>query len=114
MGDFCRAALLAMKLRCDIIDINQGAPMSDILIRDVPAELKRQIEERARAHKHSLSREITALLQRALAQAKPLESRELEGGLGTELSRLLPKEYRSDDFVQPSRDDPERPPPTFD
>ncbi len=88
--------------------------MSDILVRNVPAELKRQIEERARAHKHSLSREITALLQRALAQAKPLESHELEGGLGTELSQLLPKEYRWDDFVQPSRDDPERPPPTFD
>ena len=41
--------------------------MSDILIRNVPAEFKREIEERARAHKRSLSREIEALLQRALA-----------------------------------------------
>jgi plasmid stability protein len=101
-------------LQYDIIDINWKATMSDILIRNVPAELKRQIEERARAHKRSLSREIEALLQRALAQTKPLESRELEGGLGTELARLFPKELRSEDFVLPSRDDPERPPPTFD
>jgi len=73
----------------------------------VPAELKRQIEERARAHKRSLSREIEALLQRALAQTKPVESRDLEGGLGTELARLFPKEFRSEDFIPPSRDDPD-------
>ena len=36
--------------------------MSDILIRNVRPELKREIEERARAHKRSLSREIEALL----------------------------------------------------
>ena len=32
--------------------------MSDILIRNVRPELKREIEELARAHKRSLSREI--------------------------------------------------------
>ena len=88
--------------------------MSDILVRNMPAELKRQIEERARSHKHSLSREITALLQRALAETKPLESSELQGGLGSELARIFPKELRSEDFILPTRDDPERPPPTFD
>jgi hypothetical protein len=71
-------------------------------------------DRRTRAHKRSLSREIEALLQRALAQTKPVESRDLEGGLGTELARLFPKELRSEDFIPPSRDDPERPPPTFD
>jgi plasmid stability protein len=88
--------------------------MSDILIRNVRPELKREIEELARAHKRSLSREIETLLQRALDQTKPTESSELEGGLGTELARLFPKELRSEDFIPPSRDDPERPPPTFD
>jgi antitoxin FitA len=88
--------------------------MSDILIRNVPNPLKRQIEDRARAHKHSLSREIIVLIERALAQTKPPESSELKGGLGTELSQLVPKEDRWDDFRQPSRHDPERPPPKFD
>ncbi len=78
--------------------------MSDILVRNVPAELKRQIEDRARAHKQSLSREITALLQRALAQNPP-ESGESEGGLGDILARTFPKQHDYDDFVLPSRDD---------
>lgn len=87
--------------------------MSDILVRNVPAELKRQIEERARAHKRSLSREIEELLQSALARNRP-RSGEVEGGLGTRLARIFPKQYNYDDFVLPSRNDPERPPPTFD
>ncbi len=41
--------------------------MSDILIRDVPPELQRRIEERAHANKRSLSREIELLIQSGLA-----------------------------------------------
>ncbi len=81
--------------------------MSDILIRNVRPELKREIEELARAHKRSLSREVEELLERALIQSKCTER-----GLGTELSQLVPKEYWTDDFIQP-RDDTERPPPDF-
>jgi len=88
--------------------------MTDILIRNVPAELKRQIEERARGHKRSLSHEIMALLRRGLVQAAPAEREEQEEGLGDLLARTFPKQHNYDDFVLPSRDDPERPPPTFD
>jgi hypothetical protein len=81
--------------------------MSDILIRNVPAELKRQIEERARANKRSLSREIEALLQRSLSLSKASEY-----GLGTELSQLVPNDYWTDDFIVP-RDNTERQMPDF-
>jgi len=81
--------------------------MSDVLIRNVRLELKREIEERARRNKQSLSREIEDLLERALVQSKFAER-----GLGTELSQLVPKEYWTDEFIQP-RDDTERPPPDF-
>ncbi len=81
--------------------------MFDILIRNVRPELKREIEERARTNQRSLSREIEELLERALIQ-----SRSTERGLGTELSQLVPKEYWTDDFIQP-RDHTERPPPDF-
>jgi hypothetical protein len=54
-----------------------------------------------------LSREIEELLERALIQSKCTER-----GLGTELSQLVPKEYWTDDFIQP-RDNAERPPPDF-
>jgi len=81
--------------------------MSDILVRNIRPELKREIEERARRNKRSLSREIEALLQRSLALSSSTEV-----GLGTQLSRLVPKEYWTEDFIQP-RDDTERPPPDF-
>jgi hypothetical protein len=81
--------------------------MSDILIRDVAPDLKRQIEERARANKRSLSREIEALLQRALSVSKSSEY-----GLGDELAQLVPQEYWTDEFIQP-RDNAERPGPDF-
>ncbi len=81
--------------------------MSDILVRNIPDDLKRQIEESARANKRSLSREIEALLKRALAGAKSSEY-----GLGEELGMLVPPEMWTDDFIQP-RDNTERPGPDF-
>jgi len=82
--------------------------MSDILVRDMPEELKRQIEDRARAHKHSLSREITTLLRRSLSAPQPTS----EYGLGTELSQLVPPDLWDDEFIQP-REQGGRPPPNF-
>jgi len=87
--------------------------LSDVLIRDMPAELKREIEDRARAHKRSLSREIAALLWRALEQDEP-EDEELKGGLGDILARTFSKDHNYDDFALPSRDDFGRAPPAFD
>lgn len=86
--------------------------MTNILLRDVPPDLKRQIEELARAHKTSLSSEIKALLERALRQ--PPVSREMrpQGGLGARLGALVAESDWTDDFVQP-RDKSERPAPTF-
>lgn len=81
--------------------------MSDILIRDVTDELRRKLEERAREHRRSLSSEAAALLERALAAPEPSEF-----GLGAELSQLVPREYWTDDFIQP-REKGERPPPDF-
>ncbi|WP_442753548.1 FitA-like ribbon-helix-helix domain-containing protein [Methylocystis sp. JAN1] len=81
--------------------------MSDILVRNIPDDLKRQIEERARANKRRLSREIEALLKRALAAPRPSEY-----GLGEELHMLVPPELWTDDFIQP-RDNAERPGPDF-
>ena len=86
--------------------------MSDILIRNVRPELKRQLQESASANKRSLSREIEALLQRALASTTGAEDGDSAGGLGTELSKLVPSKYRLDDFPPP-RDNTERPPPDF-
>jgi plasmid stability protein len=86
--------------------------MSDILIRNMPADLKRQIEDRARRGRHSLSREIQLLLERALAQTTRPEGKQLVGGLGTRLAGLIKEEDWDDAFIQP-RDNTEREPPTF-
>jgi plasmid stability protein len=86
--------------------------MTDILIRNVPDELKRMIEDRARANRQSLSREIEALLRRGLAIARPAGNDARTGGLGTELRDLLTEEFRSEDLI-PSRDKSVRPPPDF-
>lgn len=86
--------------------------MTDILVRNVPDELKRMIEDRARANRHSLSREIEALLRRALAMSRNEVAGEQLGGLGSELRTLLADEFKTDDLVPP-RDRSQRPPPTF-
>jgi plasmid stability protein len=67
--------------------------VTDLLIRNIEPRLKRQIEERARKHKHSLAEEAKALLRRALAAP------ESELKLGTEMFNLIRPEDRGDDLV---------------
>jgi plasmid stability protein len=67
--------------------------MSDLLIRNMPARMKRQIKERARAHGRSLSAEAQALIQKGLIAAEP------EMKMGTWLFSLVPEEVRGDDLV---------------
>jgi plasmid stability protein len=69
--------------------------MTDLLIRNIDPRLKRQLEERARRHRHSLSEEAKALLRRALLPARP----SAQTGLGTRLFALAREEDRGDDLV---------------
>lgn len=80
--------------------------MADLLIRNIEPQLKREIEERARANQHSLSEEAKTLLRQALSR----QARQRK--LGTEMMNSLPPEYRGDDLVF-ERDDPIREPPDF-
>ena len=80
--------------------------MSDLLIRKMPPALRREIEQRARAHGRSLSDEAKALIQRGLAEPQPPKK------MGTFLFSLLEDKYRGDDLVF-ERNDLVRPPPNF-
>lgn len=66
--------------------------MPDLLIRDLDPGLRRQLEERAKAHGRSLSDEAKSLIRRSLAAPT-------EAGLGTRLFSLLPDTARGDDLV---------------
>lgn len=68
--------------------------MPDLLIRDIPVELKRQIERRARETEVSLSDAAKSLIETGLKGGATPRRR-----LGTELFELLPPEFRSDDLV---------------
>jgi hypothetical protein len=85
--------------------------MSDLLVRNIPPALRRQIKERAKKNRHSLSDEVKLLIQEALAQ--PSRRGKLGPGdkFGTYLFSLLEDEYRSDDLVFEARDYPT--PPDF-
>jgi hypothetical protein len=85
--------------------------MSDLLVRNIPPGLRRQIKERAEKNRHSLSDEVKLLIQEALAQ--PSRRRKLgpRDKFGTYLFSLLEDEYRSDDLVFEVRDYPT--PPDF-
>ncbi len=80
--------------------------MADLLIRDIDAEMKRQIEERANAHRRSLSDEAKSLIR------KGLTGREDGRKLGTLLYSLVAPEDRGDDLVF-EIPEPVRPPPDF-
>ncbi len=67
--------------------------MPDLLIRDISAELKRQIESRARKSEMSLSDAAKSLIETGLKGSEIPPRR-----LGTEMFELLPPEFRSDDF----------------
>ena len=83
--------------------------MADILLRDIPPEMKRQIKDLAHGHRRSLSNEVKHLLERALSQAPRAQG---ASGLGTQLKQLIAPEDWTDDFLQP-RDQDERPAPDF-
>jgi plasmid stability protein len=77
----------------DIIDIERSVTMSDLLIRNMTSGMKRQIQERARIHRRSLSEEAKLLLHKALATP------ELEQNMGDWLTGLVRPEDRGDDLV---------------
>jgi hypothetical protein len=80
--------------------------VSDLLIRKVPAALRREIRERAKNNHRSLSEEAKSLIQRGLAAPAP------SGGLGTRLFSLVREEDRGDDLVFEIPGEI-RPPPDF-
>ena len=67
--------------------------MTDLLIRKIDANLKRELETRARASGRSLSDEAKALLHRGIAN--PVS----QDGFGTRLFAMVPEELRGDDLV---------------
>lgn len=67
--------------------------MSDLLIRNVDAHLKRKLRASARIHRRSLSEEAKILLKKALLE--PPEKRRM----GQALLALIPEEARGDDLV---------------
>jgi hypothetical protein len=77
--------------------------VSDLLIRKIPAHMKRKIKERARARGRSMSEEAQALIQKGLNAPEP------DVKLGDWLFSLVPKEARGDDLVF-EIDDPVKPP----
>ena len=78
--------------------------MSDLLIRNIPARMKRLLKERARVHGRSMSEEAQALIQKALSTPEP------EMKMGTWLSSLVRPEDRGDDLVFEYRGDFPKPP----
>jgi hypothetical protein len=67
--------------------------MSDLLIRKLTPALRRQIQERARRNRRSLSEEAKTLIQRGLAAPAP------SGGLGTRLFSMVQDDDRGEDLV---------------
>jgi plasmid stability protein len=78
--------------------------MPDLLVRDIEDDLKRLIEESARAHRRSLSEEMKSLARKAL----DLPDRPV--GMGTYLYSLMRDEDRGDDLVFEYPDDIPKPP----
>jgi antitoxin FitA len=66
--------------------------MTNLLVRDLDPALKRQLAERARAHRRSLSDEAKALIRRGMAD-QPRQA-----GFGMRLLSMLPDEWRGDDL----------------
>ena len=66
--------------------------MTDLLVRDIDDDLKRLIEDRARAHRRSVSDEVKALLREKLSNIRD------DRKLGTEMFNLVQPEDRGDDL----------------
>lgn len=67
--------------------------MPDLLVRNIEDDLKRLIEDSARAHRRSLSEEIKVLLREKLVDSRD------DRKLGTEMFNLVRPEDRGDDLV---------------
>jgi len=78
--------------------------MTDLLIRNVAAQMKRQLQQRARSNGRSLSDEAKSLLGKALSAPEP------EQNLWEWMRNLVPPEYRGDDLVFEFPDEPPKPP----
>jgi plasmid stability protein len=78
--------------------------MTDLLIRNIDAHLRRQLKARARSHGRSLSEEARMLLKKALSQSPDKRK------MGTALRQLVPQKYRGDDLVFEIPGEPSRPP----
>jgi plasmid stability protein len=78
--------------------------MTDLLIRNIDAHLKQQLQESARNHGRSLSEEARLLLKKALSE--PSDKRKM----GKFLFGLVPDEYRGDDLVFEVPGEVSRPP----
>ena len=92
--------------------------MSDLLIRNIPPRMKRQLQNRARAYGRSLSDEAKFLLKKALGTPDPDLARPISKpdftdpnfSLADWMRNLVPPEYRGDDLVFEFPDEPPKPP----
>jgi plasmid stability protein len=81
--------------------------VSDLLIRNIKPQLKRQLVERARKRGQSLSAEAQELIERGLSAPSP------EKNFAEWLYSLVPEEHRGDDLVFEIPDDGDLTPPDF-
>ena len=82
--------------------------MPDLLIRNVEPELKRQIEDRAQAHRRSLSDEAKLLIRKGLRERDA--HRDDNRKLGTAMMELVRPEDRGDDLIFEVPGEVSRPP----
>ncbi|NEH99130.1 plasmid stabilization protein [Rhizobium johnstonii] len=85
--------------------------MGDLLIRDVPDAMKRQLQESAQRNGRSLSEEAIEIMRRQIAVERSRAS------AGQRLRSLMSEERLSDDEVEAiaaSRHERDREPPRFD
>ncbi|MGO6711462.1 FitA-like ribbon-helix-helix domain-containing protein [Rhizobium leguminosarum] len=85
--------------------------MGDLLIRDVPDAIKRQLQESAQRNGRSLSEEAIEIMRRQIAVERSRAS------AGQRLRSLMSEERLSEDEVEAiaaSRHERDREPPRFD
>jgi plasmid stability protein len=83
--------------------------MGDLLIRGIPDELKRQLQELANRNRRNLSDEAKIQLRKGIANMNALEVK-----AGDHLASLLDDGYFSDEeirHIEQSRKEPDRSPP---
>lgn len=78
--------------------------MADVLIRDLDPQLKRRLQERARAHGRSLSEEAKEIIRDKLGEKAD------QRRLGTEMYNMIGPEDRGDDLVFEYRGEMPKPP----